>query len=199
MTFHQTFASLPSPPFSLKLSILYARLAYIVSRMTDGTLGSCRPLEQEFTELIRSEATTISQICFYYSGSIAQYDDLRQNALINIWRGMKSYRGQASLHTWVYRVTINSCLTTLRSLSRHNHESLDQLYDIVSDESDKDTIEHLHTLISRLSLINRAIIMMWLDDMTYDEIAIATGMKRNTIATRLRRIKEQLTSQFDNI
>lgn len=153
--------------------------------------------EQEFLDLIRREDSLISAICFSYSGSIAEYDDLRQDALINIWRGLPSFKGDSSSRTWIYRVVINSCVSTIRKQIRHTHasESLDRLYDLVSDEpdTDRERIETLHRLIATLHAEDKAIILMWLDDAGYDDISAVMGMPRNTVATRLHRIKEKLT------
>ena len=85
--------------------------------------------EQEFLDLIRREDSLISAICFSYSGSVAEYDDLRQDALINIWRGLPTFKGDSSSRTWIYRVVINSCVSTIRKQIRHTRasESLDRL------------------------------------------------------------------------
>ncbi len=163
-----------------------------------GDTATVRPsLEIEFRQLIRRHNATISRICFSYAGSVADYDDLRQDALINIWRGMKKFRHEASHLTWIYRITVNSCLSTIRMQSRHKHESLEALYGLIADDdADKEAIEALHGIISGLGLQERAIIMMWLDEMTYEEISEVMGLNRNTIATRIRRIKEKISRQF---
>lgn len=158
-------------------------------------LGSClrTSLEQEFQNLIAREIGTISKICFSYAGSVAEFDDLRQDALINIWRGLKSYRGEATRRTWLYRVTVNSCLTTIRRESRHRHERLDKLYDMVyTDDAGREALETLHSIIGTLGMQEKAIILMWLDEFNYDEIAEAMGLNRNTVATKIRRIKEKI-------
>ena len=112
---------------------------------------------------------------------------------------MKQFRNDASQRTWVYRVTINSCISTIRKLNRHKHDSLDELYSHVADnDDDREALELMHRIISQLGLQERATIMMWLDEMTYDEIADAMGVNRNTVASRIRRIKEKIAKQFKN-
>lgn len=119
--------------------------------------------EARFLSLIRQEESTISAICFSYSCSIAEYDDLRQDALLNIWRGMAGFKGESSPRTWIYRVVLNSCVSTIRKQMRHSRESesLDKLYDLVSDEpaEDRERIEMLHRLISRLNPEDKAMIL----------------------------------------
>lgn len=151
----------------------------------------------EFRQLIARNQSTISRICFSYADSVVDYDDLRQDALINIWRGMRKFRHESSCLTWVYRVTVNSCLSTIRKQSRHRHESLEQLYGLIAEDDDgKESIETLHRIISQLGLQERAIIMMWLDEMSYDEISDVMGLNRNTIATKIRRVKEKISKQY---
>lgn len=185
-------------PWKLRLRFLWNRCMRFAALAEEGTTSSTYVLEREFKELIARENATISRICFSYSGSVAEFDDLRQDALINIWRGMESFRGEASTKTWIYRVTVNSCLSTIRKQSRHEHESLEGLYGLIdTDESDKEEIEQLHRVINMLKSEEKAVIMMWLDEMSYDEIGAAMGLPRNTIATRIRRIKEKITKEYN--
>lgn len=179
-------------PKQLRIKFLWNRLARFASLYEDDEANSTYTLEREFKELIALENATISRICFSYSCSVAEFEDLRQDALINIWRGMHSFRGESSAKSWIYRVTVNSCLSTIRKQSRHRHESLDGLYGLIdSDDSDKEEIEQLHRVINMLDPEEKTIIMMWLDELSYEEIGIAMGLNRNTIATRIRRIKEK--------
>lgn len=110
---------------------------------------------------------------------------------------MNGFHGGSSVKTWIYRVTVNSCLSTIRKQSRHKHESLDALYGLIeSDDPDKEAIEQLHRVINMLDPEEKAIIMMWLDELSYDEIGTAMGLNRNTIATRIRRIKEKIIKEY---
>ncbi len=182
-------------PLKLRIRFLWNRIMRFAALSEEADLTFA--LEREFKDLIVRESTTIPKICFSYSSSVAAFDDLRHDALINIWRGMESFRGEASRKTWIYRVTINSCLSTIRKQSRHLHESLEGLYGLIdTDDSDKEEIEQLHRVINTLNPQDRAVIMMWLDEMSYDEISAAMGLPRNTIATRIRRIKEKITKEY---
>ncbi|MDE6018180.1 MAG: RNA polymerase sigma factor [Muribaculaceae bacterium] len=184
-------------PLELRIRFLWNRVVRFASLSEDKEANAAYALEHEFKELIDMENATISRICFSYSGSVAEFEDLRQDALINIWRGMHGFRGGSSTKTWIYRVTVNSCLSTIRKQSRHQHESLDALFGLIdSDDSDKEAIEQLHRVINTLAQEEKAIIMMWLDELSYDEIGTAMGLNRNTIATRIRRIKEKITKEF---
>ena len=184
-------------PLELRIRFLWNRLLRFAALSEAGEASTAYALEREFKELIALENATISRICFSYSCSVAEFEDLRQDALVNIWRGMDGFRGGSSAKTWIYRVTVNSCLSTIRKQSRHKHESLDALYGLIdSDDSEKEAIEQLHRTINALDRQEKAVIMMWLDEMSYDEIATAMGLNRNTIATRIRRIKEKITKEY---
>lgn len=181
----------------LRLRIGLGRLGQAILCFVAGDTDGRATLEREFKDLLAKENNTISKICFSYAGSVADYEDLRQDALINIWRGLQSFRGEAKHRTWVYRVTVNSCLSTIRSQRRHKHESLNSLYGLIeAPQDDRDAIEQLYRIISSLGAQDRAIIMMWLDEMKYEDIASVMGLNRNTVATRLSRIKERIIVKF---
>lgn len=185
-------------PLGLRVRFLLNRVAQFATTFsTQEEAKRTITLEQEFKELVARENVTISKICFSYAGSVAEFDDLRQDALINIWRGMQTFRREASQRTWIYRVTVNSCLSTIRKQIRHAHESLEGLYGLIDDdESDKEAIEQMHKTIATLGAQEKAIIMMWLDELSYDEIATAMGLNRNTVATKIKRIKEKITDIY---
>ena len=184
-------------PLGLRIQFLWNQLMRFAALSGDEGAYKTYELEREFRELITLENATISRICFSYACSVAEFEDLRQDALINIWRGMRGFRGESSSRTWIYRVTVNSCLSTIRRQSRHLHESIDGLLGLIdSDDSDKEEIEQLHRVINTLDQEDKAVIMMWLDELSYDEIGAAMGLNRNTIATRIRRIKEKITKEY---
>lgn len=159
-------------PLSLRLRLILSKLREWVILAVSPTSPEALIQEREFKSLLAQEDVTISRICFYYACSIADFDDLRQDALINIWRGMRDFRKESSQRTWVSRVTINSCLSTIRKQSRHQHESLENLYSLIdTDETNSEAIEQLHRLIASLGHEDKGIIMMWLDEMSYDDIA----------------------------
>lgn len=197
MTLHTSIAPRIDLPWCLRARLFLDRLMRLAAASCCQQSARNDSIELQFKRIIQQENATISKICFSYACSVAEFDDLRQDALINIWRGMSGFRGEASLKSWIYRVTVNSCLSTIRRQSKHKHDSLDQLYGLIeNDASDKEAIEQMHRAISNLGAQEKAIIMMWLDELAYDEIAEAMGFNRNTIATKIRRIKEKIVKNF---
>lgn len=157
-----------------------------------------KPSEDRFEALVARQANIIAKVCYMYASDSQHFDDLRQECLINIWRGLDRFRGDSRESTWVYRACINTCITFYRRNRRHVEGAvpLEAVFDIAADDDGKlERIAMLYRLISGLSDVDKAVIMMWLDEMSYDEIADATGITRNTIASRLRRIKVKLAEK----
>lgn len=150
---------------------------------------------QKLFDTILSDYTAlIGRICYLYGADSEQRKDLYQECMLNVWQGLRNYRGDAKLSTWLYRACINTCITSFRrNRMQSGNVSLDEASAISGDDgSQQSEIKELYRLIEMLSDIDKAIIMMWLDEKSYDEISEVTGMGRNTVASRIRRIKERL-------
>lgn len=148
-----------------------------------------------FDQILTDYSGMVDRICYMYSnGTEDQRKDLYQECMMNIWQGLRNFRGDAKLSTWLYRACINTCVTSFRRHSKHNSNlPLDEASAITADESSRpEELKELYHLIEMLNDIDKAIIMMWLDENSYDEISDVTGMTRNTVASRIRRIKERL-------
>ena len=153
--------------------------------------------ERDFALIIEQHSRIINKVSYFYATGKLTFDDLRQEIYVNIWLGLKQFRGDSKISTWIYRVAVNSALMALRS-SKPKIEtvSLDfRLLDI-SSEIDDAQKENLQTLINRLENIEKAIILLWLDEYSYDEIADTVGLKRNTVAVKIHRIKEKLSKHI---
>lgn len=128
------------------------------------------------------------------------FDDLRQEIYVNIWLGLEQFRNDSKISTWIYRVAVNSALMALRSSkSKVKTVSLDfGLLDISSeiDDVQRENLQTLRSLIDKLEDIEKAIILLCLDEYSYEEIADTLGFKRNTVATKIRRIKDKLSKQI---
>ncbi|MBD5231255.1 MAG: sigma-70 family RNA polymerase sigma factor [Bacteroidales bacterium] len=148
----------------------------------------------EFEQAISSHADVISRICFYYSQSRAEYEDLRQDAMLNLWKGWANFRGDSALGTWIYRVTLNTCVSNLRSRRRNLLSFSTELPDDLVADADSSAMQlrEMHRLIGQLPPREKAVVLMWLDERPYDEIAAVMGASRNTVATWIRRAKEKL-------
>ena len=153
--------------------------------------------EREFVCLIKEHSRIINKVCYFYATEKMSYEDLRQEVYVNLWLSINQYRGDSKLSTWIYRVAVNTALMAMRtSKSKLETVPIDfGLIDISSEIEDeqKENLQTLYAMISRLEDMEKAIILLWLDDYSYEEIAETLGMKRNTVATKLHRIKEKLS------
>lgn len=155
--------------------------------------------EERFNAVVSDHRTTLYKVCYMYAEDSEHFKDLWQEVLANVWQGLDSFRGEAKLSTWLYRTAINTCVTYFRRTSRHSQGriSLDALAEIPGDDSGQRTaqLKRMYSLIADLGKLDKAIILMWLDEKSYDEIAELTGLGRNAVATRLRRIKLKLAEK----
>ncbi len=156
--------------------------------------------EREFALLIQENSRIINKVCYFYATDKMPFEDLRQEIYVNIWLGLSQFRGESKISTWIYRVAVNSALMSMRSSKpRIETVSLDfGLLDVSTeiDDAQRENLQTLQSLINRLEDIEKAIILLWLDEYTYDEIAETLGMKRNTVAVKIHRIKEKLSKQI---
>lgn len=149
--------------------------------------------EKEFTELLQRQRSNIYSVCYMFSKDQDEINDLFQEVLIHLWKGYAKFRGDSSERTWVYRVALNTCISVDRTRKKHSHESLLEgvnLFDS-SDDSNKLT-ELLHSRITKLHPFDRAIVLLWLEDLSYEEIGSIVGISAKNVSVRLVRIREQL-------
>lgn len=150
--------------------------------------------EQQFIAIIENNRQVIYKVCYMYAADDDHFKDLYQEVLINLWRGIDRFRGDALLSTWIYRTSINTCVTYYRRNHKHDEAlSLEGVSVVDNDDGTRlQQIKELYRLISRLDRMEKAIILLWLDEKSYDEISEITGLSRNNVASRLRRIKIKL-------
>ena len=151
-------------------------------------------IEFEFTKMIKEHRKTIYTVCYFYSNDSDEVNDLFQEILINLWKGFPKFRGESSYSTWIWRVSLNTCNNQERRKKR-NVETVPLTIDIDlynDDDTKSRQIQMLHDRISRLEPFDRAIILLWLENMTYEDIAGIMGISLANVTTRLFRIKEQL-------
>lgn len=157
--------------------------------------------EERFLGMVSRHNSLITKICFFFASNTNDFDDLRQDVLLNLWRGLSGFRGESSEVTWIYRICFNTCVSTVRRNARATMPSLDDgrigQCDVADEESTADAeISLLHKCIGRLTPIDRSMVMMQLDGRTYEEIADVVGVPRNTVATRLRRARLKLKDEI---
>ena len=154
--------------------------------------------KQEFEKLIKENKDTIYTVCYMFSKDEDEVADLFQESLINLWKGCQKIV-QQNVKGWVYRVCLNTCISQERKNRRHRHAELTM---DVSPFNKKDArtrqVGLLRERISRLQPFDRAIVLLWLEDMSYEEIGLILGLTVKNVSVRLVRIKEQLKQMSNN-
>lgn len=179
----------------LRLRMLAARMMAVVT----GDTGSMRQATQRFAAITASQGNLIASLCLSFARTREEFEDMRQDALLNIWNGLASFRAESAASTWVYRVTLNTCVSYKRRsrVSERQAEAFDEFYrDLYEDVSDEDQERYrlMYRLIASLRPVDRSIMLLWLDDNTYDEIAEVMGLTREAVAARLKRAKDRMAS-----
>lgn len=151
------------------------------------------PNEQQFAQMVEQQKSTIYTVCYMFSKDKDEVNDLFQEVLINLWRGFEHFEGRSDVRTWVYRVALNTCISQDRRRRRRSDVELSMDIDLFHDaDADTRQVDLLHKRIQRLQPFDRAIVLLWLEDLSYDEIAQIVGITTKNVSVRLVRIKEQL-------
>ena len=142
----------------------------------------------------------VYQMCKgFVKGDEDQASDLAQEAFIHTWRSLSKFRGASSYKTWIYRITVNTCLKYLRDNKAKNQTSIDEYIQIPDTEtSKKETHKELYQAIGKLGEVDRLIIMMVLDELEYEEIASVIGISETNLRVKIHRIKKKLKTILSN-
>ena len=146
--------------------------------------------------MVKEYRKTIYTVCYFYSKDTEEVNDLYQEILINLWKGFEKFRGESSLKTWIWRVSLNTCNNQERK-KKSSVQTIPLSIDIDlynDDDVQSKQIQMLYDRINRLDVFDRAIILLWLENMNYQDIADVVGISLSNVTTRLFRIKEQLKS-----
>lgn len=154
-----------------------------------------KELQQKFERIVKQEKSTVYSICLMFAADRFDADDMAQEALTNLWLGLPKFRDDSSYHTWVYRVTLNTCISFDRKRKRKSAReiNIDINPGILSDNTRVGQNSRLlHRRIQMLEPFDRAIILLWLEDLPYEEIGAIVGISAKAVGVRLVRIREKL-------
>ena len=150
--------------------------------------------EQQFTRLIEKHKTVVYTVCYMFSGSREEAEDLFQDVLVKLWKGYDTFRGESDVRTWIYRVSLNTCINEQkRKRKRITRIPLSIDVDFFAEISDRTLqVRRLYDRINRLGLVDRALILLWLEGLSYEEIGAVIGISVKNVSFQLYRIKEEL-------
>ena len=150
-------------------------------------------LEQQFTKTVTEHKSPIYTVCYMFSQDADEVNDLFQEVLVNLWKGFESFEQRSDIRTWIYRVALNTCISLDRKKRRQATARLSMDINLFEDR-DEDTrqVDLLHKRIAQLQPFDRAIVLLWLENLPYDEIGQIVGISAKNVGVRLYRIREQL-------
>jgi RNA polymerase sigma-70 factor (ECF subfamily) len=154
-------------------------------------------LEREFLDLVQEYQSIIHKICFLYCNRKTDKEDLYQEILLQLWRSFPSFSGRSAFSTWMYRVALNTAISRTRKFWLFTDAG--NLPDIPCENENladlSEEVKLLYRAISKLAKVDKAIILLWLEEKSYEEIAETIGITVKNVSVKLVRIKTKL-SQF---
>ncbi len=156
---------------------------------------STQTKEQLFTDVVYAHRNIIYKVCYMYAPQ-GMVEDYFQEVLCNIWSSFDQFDGRSKHSTWIYRIALYTCISFIR---RKQPTSISLSFDLSSDEDSalKEQIEELHSIINRLGNLDRALILLWLDGYTYEEMTEITGLTLSNVSVKLMRAKEKIKKMFN--
>jgi RNA polymerase sigma-70 factor (ECF subfamily) len=153
--------------------------------------------EQVFTKLITENQGIIHKVCNIYCKNEGDRADLFQEIVLQLWKSYGSFQGRSKISTWMYRIALNTAITSFRKQKKNKVQqqlSLQefQIPDIYPDEDFEEKLAALYQAIRQLSKVERAVIMLYLEDKSYQEMAEILGISESNVGVKLNRVKKKL-------
>ena len=155
-------------------------------------------LETIFEQVLEVNKHKIYRICEIYAVSRIEPQDQFQEVVFHIWKSLENFKGKSFRNTWVYKIAINVCLRSKLKFDKSNTKT-DRFESIhftpiekEIDVSEQEKFKYLKACIATLNTVDTSLIVLYLDDLSYKEIAIITGLSENHIAVKMKRIRKKL-------
>ena len=150
--------------------------------------------ETQFLALIKEHQGIIHKICRLYRDVREDREDLFQEITFQLWKSHQTFKNEAKISTWIYRIALNTAIATFRK-KKQAIEYCPVLPDLAEEQPDEALAlrqERLFTALKKLDDGDKAIITLYLEDLTYQQIADITGISENYVGVKLNRIKIKL-------
>jgi len=161
--------------------------------------------EHKFNQLVKENEERIKRICKYYSNNSSAQEDMFQEILINIWKSLDTFEGRSSINTWIYRIAVNTSLTfTSKTYKRMDliiskeTNFINEFYNIEDDHPNDVLLDQLQIELNQLSVIDKALISLVLENQSIKEIANIIGITESNVKTKIHRIKRNLKDKLYN-
>jgi RNA polymerase sigma factor (sigma-70 family) len=160
--------------------------------------------KEQFISIIKEHQNLIFKICHSYCANPENRQDLQQEILIQLWRSLDKFDGRVKISTWIYKVALNTAIFFYRNDFKHTGKHVQIDTSIISlshaepDMDHNENIAMLYRFIERLNEMDKALMLLYLDDNKYKDIAEILGLSETNVATKINRIKKTLKEQFDS-
>ncbi len=158
-------------------------------------------MEQEFVQIINQNQGILHKVCRIYCVNATEREDLFQEIVLQLWKSFSSFRGESKITTWMYRIALNTAISGIRKKKITTTDLGFFTYQIADQplQNNEDELNRLYKSIEQLSDIEKSIVLLYLEDKPYDEIAEITGITANHVAVKMSRIKEKLRTLLKSV
>lgn len=150
----------------------------------------------DFDEIYTQYAPAVFRICMGYVNDTSRAADLVQETFISVWQNLSSFRGEAKISTWIYRIATNNCLQAIQREKRTPLLDLPSELPMPEHDSKEEQLQLLYRCIGELEELERIIIALELEEVPQSEIASITGLSHSNVRVKLHRAKEKLSKKF---
>jgi len=157
--------------------------------------------EKQFEEHIKTNELLIYKVCRMYAYTSADREDLFQEIVIQLWKAYPKFRGESKFSTWLYRVALNTAITGLRKKKDFiESREPDQMPEQVTEEERgwEEELGQLYKAIEQLNDIEKAVVMLYMEDRSYEEMEEILGMSQGNLRVKMNRIKDKLRQLTKN-
>lgn len=153
-----------------------------------------RNIKQEFLDKLEKHQGILQKISLVYSKNSLEKEDLCQEIILQLWKSYPTFKHKSAFSTWMYRVALNTALslTQKQRFFTKTEDIPDRSFDMEYAMDQSENMQILYRAISHLNKVEKAIIILWLEDRSYEEIAETMGMTVKNVSVRLVRIKTKL-------
>lgn len=151
-------------------------------------------MEQLFIQTINQNQGILHKVCRVYCYNTSEREDLFQEMVLQLWKAFPTFRNEAKISTWMYRIALNTAISRIRKKKIETialENVAFQMEDKVEDNNEEE-LKYLYRAIEKLSDVEKSIVLLYMEDKPYDEIAEITGITANYVAVKMSRIKDKL-------
>lgn len=164
-------------------------------------MSGSQDIQTEFISRIQNHQGILHKIGFVYAADDVTREDLYQEMVLQLWKSYPSFKGKSAFSTWMYRVALNTAITLTRKKKLFSRDLVDKhsVFDVDQSMNQSEDLKILYQAISKLNNVEKAIIMMWMDDKSYLEIAETLGISVQNVSVKLVRIKKKLGEKIKSL